>query len=112
MPDYKKKLKNAITGNYAKQGIDVSRYSNFDMKNDTIIQGRSMKHSIADQRFRLNKKDAGITYNPKEQKTFKSTSTGNYRVTEVYRKPTSPKKTSPTNFKSNDERVAKQMFNK
>lgn len=112
MPDYKKELKKAITGNYAKQGIDVSRYSNFDMKNDTIIQGKSMNHSMANAKARNNKKNAGIRYNPKEQKTFRSTSTGDYRVTEVYRKPNSPKKTSPTNFKSNDERVAKQMFNK
>ena len=43
MPDYKKKLKKAITKNYAKQGIDVNNFSNFDMKNDTIIQGKSKR---------------------------------------------------------------------
>ena len=47
MPDYKKKLKKAITGNYAKQGIDVNNFPSFDMKNDTIIQGKSKSYNIA-----------------------------------------------------------------
>ena len=125
MPDYKKKLKKAITGNYAKQGIDVNNFSNFDMKNDTIIQGKSRDYSIAQDKSIHNKNMAGLSLNnatsgrssgsrafPKEQRQVQSRSTGNYKIQTVYNKEALKKSITPTNFKSNDERVAKQMFNK
>jgi hypothetical protein len=125
MPDYKKKLKKAITKNYAEKGIDVNNFSNFDMKNDTIIQGKSKSYNIAASKATHNKNMAGLSLNnatsgkssgsrafPKDQRTTQSRSTGEYKIQSVYNKNALKKSITPTNFKSNDERVAKQMFNK
>ena len=123
MPDYKKKLKKAITGNYAKQGIDVNNFSNFDMKNDTIIQGKSKSYNIAASKASHNKNMAGLSLNnatsgrssgsrafPKEQRQVQSQSTGNYKIQTVYNKEALKKSVTPTNVKSNAERVAEKMF--
>ena len=125
MPDYKKKLKEAITKNYAKKGIDVNNFSNFDIKNDTIIEGRSRDYNIATSKATHNRNMAALSLNnatsgkysgnrtfPKEQRQVQSQSTGNYKIQTVYNKEALKKTITPTNFKSNDERVAKQMFNK
>ena len=126
MPDYKKKLKKAITGNYAKQGIDVNNFSNFDMKNDTIIQGKSRNYGIAQDKSMHNKNMAGLSLHkgatsgrssgsrafPKEQRQVQSRSTGNYKIQTVYNKEALKKSITPTNFKSKDEVAAKKMFNK
>ena len=89
MPDYKKKLKKAITGNYAKQGIDVNNFPSFDMKNDTIIQGKSKDYNFAVHKATFNKNVAGLSLNnatrgkssgsrafPKDERTTQSRSTG------------------------------------
>ena len=124
MPDYKKKLKKAITGNYAKKGIDVNNFSNFDMKNDTIIEGKSIDYSIAQGKGTHNKNMAGLSLHPgatsgrssggrvfpKERREVKSTSTGNYKIQTVYNKEALKNSVTPTNFKSKDEVVAEQMF--
>jgi len=125
MPDYKKKLKKAITKNYATQGIDVNNFPSFDMKNDTIIQGKSKNYNIAASKATHNKNMAGLSLNnatsgkssgsrafPKDQRTTQSRSTGQYKIQSVYNKDALKKSITPTNFKSNDEKVAKQMFNK
>jgi hypothetical protein len=125
MPDYKKKLKNAITRNYAKQGIDINNFSNFDMKNDTIIQGKSKSYNIAASKATHNKNMAGLSLNnatsgrssgsrvfPKDQRTTQSQSTGEYKIQSVYNKDALKKSITPTNFRSNDEAAAKKMFNK
>jgi hypothetical protein len=125
MPDYKKKLKEAITGNYAKQGIDVNNFSNFDIQNDTIIQGKSRNYGIAADKSTHNKNMAGLSLNnatsgrssgsrafPKEQRTTQSRSTGEYKIQTVYNKEALKKSISPTNFKSKDEEASNKMFNK
>jgi len=125
MPDYKKKLKKAITGNYAKQGIDVNNFSNFDMKNDTIIQAKSRDYGIAQEKSIQNRNIAGLSLHnatsgrssgsrvfPKEQRATQSRSTGNYKIQTVYNKEALKKSITPTNFRSNDEAAAKKMFNK
>jgi hypothetical protein len=125
MPDYKKKLKKAITGNYAKQGIDINNFSNFDMKNDTIIQGKSKSYNIAASKATHNKNMAGLSLNnatsgrssgsrvfPKDQRTTQSQSTGEYKIQSVYNKDALKKSITPTNFRSNDEAAAERMFKK
>ena len=125
MPDYKKKLKKAITKNYAEKGIDVNNFSNFDMKNDTIIQGKSKSYNIAASKATHNKNMAGLSLNnatsgkssgsrafPKDQRTTQSRSTGEYKIQSVYNKSALKKSITPTNFKSKDEEAANKMFNK
>ena len=57
-------------------------------------------------------KSSGSRAFPKDQRTTQSRSTGQYKIQSVYNKEALKKSITPTNFKSNDERVAKQMFNK
>ena len=125
MPDYKKKLKKAITKNYAEKGIDVNNFSNFDIENDTIIQGKSKSYNIAASKATHNKNMAGLSLNnatsgrssgsrtfPKEQRQVQSRSTGNYKIQSVYNKEALKKTITPTNFKSKDEEASNRMFNK
>ena len=125
MPDYKKKLKKAITGNYAKQGIDVNNFPSFDMKNDTIIQGKSKDYNFAAHKATFNKNVAGLSLNnatrgkssgsrafPKDERVSQSRSTGEYKIQRVYNKGELKKSITPTNFKSKDEEAANKMFNK
>ena len=125
MPDYKKKLREAITGDYAKQGIDINNFPSYNMKTDTIIQGKSRNFGIAQDKSNFNKSMAGLSLNnatsgrssgsrafPIDQRTTQSTSTGQYKIQTVYNKDALKKSVTPTNFKSKDEVVAKKMFNK
>ena len=124
MPDYKKKLREAITGDYAKKGIDVNNFSNFNINTDTIVEGKSRNYGIAQDKSIHNKNMAGLSFYegatsgrssgsrafPKEQRQVQSRSTGNYKIQTVYNKEALKKSVTPTNFKSNAERVAEQMF--
>ena len=126
MPDYKKKLREAITGDYAKQGIDINNFPSYNMKTDTIIQGKSRNFGVAQDKSNFNKSMAGLSLNkgatsgrssgsrafPIDQRTTQSTSTGQYKIQTVYNKDALKKSVTPTNFKSKDEVAAKKMFNK
>ena len=123
MPDPNKKLKKAITSNYKKDGIDVRNFKKFDIEKDTIIQGKSISQSIALKKMNFNKRNAarslnntssatqtGSYANPKDQRTTRNTGTGKYKVSSVYNKEELKNTVTPTNFKSNDEKAANQMF--
>tara|TARA_R110000765_G_scaffold418007_1_gene521120 strand:+ start:333 stop:713 length:381 start_codon:yes stop_codon:yes gene_type:complete len=126
MPDYKKKLREAITGDYAKKGIDINNFPSYNMKTDTIIQGKSRNHGMAQTKNIYNKNMAGLSFHkgatsgrssgsrafPIDQRTTQSQSTGNYKIQTVYNKDALKKSVTPTNFKSKDEVAAKKMFNK
>lgn len=123
MPDPKKKLKQAITSNYKKQGIDVSKFKKFDIEKDTIIQGKSKNLGVAFKKAGHNKNMAGLSLNnatsgrasgnrafPKDQRMTQGKDARDYKIQEVYSKNALKKSITPTNFKSNDEKVANQMF--
>ena len=123
MPDPKKKLKQAITSNYKKQGIDVSKFKKFDIEKDTIIQGKSKNFGIAFKKATHNKNMAGLSLNnatsgrssgnrvfPKDQRITQSKDAKYYKVQKVYSKDALKKSITPTNFKSIDEKAAGKMF--
>ena len=126
MPDYKKKLREAITKNYAKKGIDVNNFPSFNINTDTIIQGKSRNYGIAASKASHNKGVAGLSLHegatsgrssgsrafPIDQRTTQSTSTGQYKIQTVFNKNALKKSVTPTNFRSKDEAVAEQMFKK
>ena len=99
MPLFQKKLKKAITKNYSDKDIDIRNFKRFDIRNDTIIQGKSINHSTALKKESFNKRNAarslnntssakssGSYANPKEQRTTRNTGTGKYKVSSVYNK--------------------------
>ena len=123
MPDPKKKLKQAITSNYKKRGIDVSKFKKFDIEKDTIVQGKSKNLGVAFKKAKHNKNMAGLSLNnatsgrasgnrafPKDQRITQGKDARNYKVQEVYNKSALKKSITPTNFKSNDEKVANKIF--
>lgn len=123
MPDPKKKLKQAISSNYKKQGIDISKFRKFDIEKDTIIQGKSKNLGIAFKKATHNTNMAGLSLNnatsgrssgnrafPKDQRLTQSKDARDYKVQKMYSKDALKKSITPTNFKSNDEKVANQMF--
>ena len=123
MPDPKKKLKQAITSNYKKQGVDVSKFKKFDIEKDTIIQGKSKNLGVAFKKAKHNKNMAGLSLNnatsgkssgnrafPKDERITQGEDARNYKVQKVYNKNALKKSITPLNFKYKDEKVANKMF--
>ena len=99
MSDPIKKKEKAIIKNYLDKGIDTKNFKKFDVRNDTIIQGKSIDQSLAFKKESFNRRNAALSLNgttsagssgsyanPKEQRTTKNTSTGEYKVSSVYNK--------------------------
>jgi len=123
MPDPKKKLKQAITSNYKKQGVDISKFKKFDIEKDTIIQGKSKNLGVAFNKARHNKNMAGLSLNnatsgrasgnrafPKDQRMTQGKDARDYIIQEVYSKNALKKSITPINFKYKDEKVVNKMF--
>tara|TARA_R110002033_G_scaffold94751_1_gene143943 strand:+ start:711 stop:1280 length:570 start_codon:yes stop_codon:yes gene_type:complete len=98
MPLLQRKLKKAITKNYSNRGINTKNFD-FDIRNDTIIQGKSIDQATALKKMNANKRNAarslnntssaratGSYANPKDQRTTRNTGTGKYKVSSVYNK--------------------------
>ena len=99
MPLFQKKLKKAITKNYSDKDIDIRNFKRFDIRNDTIIQGKSINHSTALKKESFNRRNAARSLNntssakssrsyvnPKEQRITRNKGTGKYKVSSVYNK--------------------------
>ncbi len=119
----KKKLKQAITSNYKKQGVDVSKFKKFDIEKDTIIQGKSKNLGVAFKKAKHNKNMAGLSLNnatsgkssgnrvfPKDERITQGKDARNYKVQKVYNKNALKKSITPLNFKYKDEKVVNKMF--
>ena len=99
MPLFQKKLKKAITKNYSDKDIDIRNFKRFDIRNDTIIQGKSINQSTAFKKEIFNRRNAARSLNntssakssrsyvnPKEQRITRNKGTGKYKVSSVYNK--------------------------
>ena len=119
MPDYSKKLKKSIQQAYQGQGINTAKFANFDIQNDTIIQGKSRNYNIAASKAQRNTASAAgslagaseFKFRAPRPKNESHTMRGSdYVVQKVYNKNELKKGVSPSNFKAKDEGAAKKMF--